>query len=333
MKQSNHLLCLLFFIVLPFMALAHIKTKVKPEAPCCSIISIGAVDGFQMTEGSVLVRNTTTGLTFQFKPDALDINSLHVGDGITADISLKKITAINNIGGVYPILQPDPIAPCCNIGSIKRDPISPCCSIVGIQSNGVTYTFSVPQNISATLKVGQPVYLAMKNSYAFFKTSLSGQTNYYSYPTNQSPGNDNSASKPWEMTPDNTLTGVTGQLVFQMPLSLGYIHLQVYNAGDTKVASSLFGNNKCKLLPGNYDVELDNKYFIRNIPVEKGSTTRLKVGILNYTPTGPVRIVDANKQEFSMAGPQEIALPEGTYYVDGKKNQAFEIKDGGITEY
>jgi hypothetical protein len=34
-----------------------------------------------------------------------------------------------------------------------------------------------------------------------------------------------------------------------------------------------------------------------------------------------------------MAGPFKIALPPGTYYIDGKKDHAFVIKDGEVTEY
>jgi hypothetical protein len=142
----------------------------------------------------------------------------------------------------------------------------------------------------------------------------------------------NSAAQPWEIFPDNSLTGATGQLVFQMPENIAYAHLKAFEPGGTKMVASLFGNGKSKLIPGNYDLMLD-KYSIKNVPIEAGKTTRLKIGRLNYSPRGSVRIVDANKQEFSMAGPFKIALPPGTYYIDGKKEHSFVIKDGEVTEY
>lgn len=142
----------------------------------------------------------------------------------------------------------------------------------------------------------------------------------------------NTGTQPWEIFTDNTLTGVTGQLVFEMPTNISYAHLKVFESGDTKMVASLFGNGKSKLIPGNYDLMLD-KYSIKNVPIEVGKTTRLKIGRLNYSPRGSVRIVDANKQEFSMGGPFKIALPPGTYYVDGKKEHSFVIKDGEVTEY
>jgi len=57
------------------------------------------------------------------------------------------------------------------------------------------------------------------------------------------------------------------------------------------------------------------------------------MGILNYSPRGTVQIVDSNNQKIGMAGPFKIALPPGTYYIDGKKEHSFVIKDDEVTEY
>ena len=137
----------------------------------------------------------------------------------------------------------------------------------------------------------------------------------------------------WEMQTDPSLTGVTGQLVLQMPKEIPIIsHLQAFAAGDTKAAASWFGNNKSNLMPGTYDIVIE-KYKLSNVPIEKGKTTRLKVGLLNFTPRQSVTIVDGNQQKFTMAGPFKIVLPVGTYYIDGKKDQAFVMKDGEQTDY
>ena len=137
----------------------------------------------------------------------------------------------------------------------------------------------------------------------------------------------------WEMQPDPSLKGATGQLVLQMPKEIPIrSHLQAFKAGDTKAAVSWFGNNKSNLMPGSYDIVIE-KYKLSNVPIEKGQTTRLKVGLLNFTPRQPVTIVDGNQQKFTMAGPFKIVLPVGTYYIDGKKDQAFIMKDGEQTDY
>ena len=141
-----------------------------------------------------------------------------------------------------------------------------------------------------------------------------------------------SAPPVWEMLPDPILTGMTGQLSFQMPANISYAHLKVFNSGETKIVASVFGNGSSKLLPGNYDLLLD-KYSIKNVPVQQGKTTRLKLGVLNYSPRGPVSISDANGQTISMAGPFKIVLPPGIYHINGEKEYGFVIKDGEITAY
>ena len=140
-------------------------------------------------------------------------------------------------------------------------------------------------------------------------------------------------TQPWEMQIDAALTGVTGQMVLEMPKNIKFMsHLQAFRSGESQAAASWFGNSKSRLTPGLYDVKVE-KYIIRNVPIEKGKTTRLKMGFLQYSPRGSVRIVDANQQEFAMAGPFKIALPPGIYYINGRKDQTFVIKDGELTEY
>lgn len=173
MKKIITACCLLSTIIISQNSLAQ-----KPQSPCCTILSVGPVDGIVLidpigpVDAIVLMRNNTTGQTFQFKPDALDLNSLHIGDAINVDMSSNKITSIKGIARTYSISQPNPGTPCCSIANIQPNPALPCCSIVSIQNNGNTYSFSVPKNISSTLKVGQPVSLAMQNTYALFKTNI-----------------------------------------------------------------------------------------------------------------------------------------------------------------
>src|SRR3954468_18122748 len=182
----------------------------KSAEPCCTILSLTSPDGYGPVDGIVLVRNNVTGQTFQFKPDALDLNSLHVGDPVSADLSVNKITGIKGVARGYQINQPNPATPCCSIASIHPDPFEPCCGIVTTQLNGVTYSFSVPKNISATLKAGLPVTLSMQNSYAFFTTNVNGNAGLYSYPV-QNSQQSTTANQPWEILADSAVTGVGGR--------------------------------------------------------------------------------------------------------------------------
>jgi len=70
-----------------------------------------------------------------------------------------------------------------------------------------------------------------------------------------------------------------------MPVNIGYAHLKVFKSGDTKIAASLFGNSKSRLLPGNYDVMMD-KYSIKNVPIEVGKNNEAKDGNSELFATG-----------------------------------------------
>jgi hypothetical protein len=326
MKKLITACCLLSAIIISQNTSAQ-----KLGEPCCGILSIGTVDGI------VLVRNNTTGRTFMFKSDSLDINNLHVGDAINADMLSNKITTIKGIEKGYPINEPNPGQPCCGVTNIQPDPAQPCCGIVSIRNNGHTYSFSVPKNISSTLKVGQPVSLVMQNSYALFRTNINGTMSAYSYPVQNSPGentgmgNNNGA---WDIQLDAKIKGIGGEITMQLPKGLAYhTHMQFYDAGDTKKQlASWFGNNKARLLPGLYDIVVDGKYTIKNVPVELGKQTRLKMGVLKVSNYGSFEIENSSHQKFIYAPPFSIVLPEGTYYIIGKKKTPIVIKDSELTE-
>ena len=140
--------------------------------------------------------------------------------------------------------------------------------------------------------------------------------------------------KPWDIVMDSAVTGIGGTIFMQLPKSLSYsTHMEFYEASDsTKRVASWFGNNKARLKPGLYDVVVDDKYTIRNVPVETGKRTRLRMGVFKVTSYGTVEIESSNHQKFSTAGPFSKLLPEGTYYINGKKKFPVVIKDGEVTE-
>ncbi len=112
-------------------------------------------------------------------------------------------------------------------------------------------------------------------------------------------------------------------------------HMLFYNAGDTKkMMASWFGNNKAKLLPGSYDIVVDEKYTIKNVPVEQGKQTRLLMGVLQWSSYGTITLENASHQKISYAAPFKIVLPAGTYTIVGKKApNTFVITDGKLTEF
>jgi hypothetical protein len=138
----------------------------------------------------------------------------------------------------------------------------------------------------------------------------------------------------WDIKMDSSLTGIGGQIMMEIPKDAKFqTHIKIFEAGDTKkIAASWFGNNKSKLLPGLYDVAVDDKYTITNVPVEAGKKTRLRMGVLQINNYGSVQIENSDHQKFSYAPPFKIVLPEGTYYLNGNKKIPIVIKDGEVTK-
>ena len=386
MKPNILSFSLIFFLTSIFSATAQIKNKLKPEAPCCIILSIGPVDGLTSADpvGPVdaitLVRDNITGRTFLFYADAADKNNLHVGDAINADMSTNKIIAIKDVAKTYAISQPNPLQPCCAISSIQLANGSGIevdnggqGNIINARNNttGQNFSFTINESyLGATqknmsvvkrLKVGQPVSLAMQNSYAFFKTNINGSLATYSYPVENNVAlNSKSSSKmprdtidggnmgtngdvvrvtngngSWEIKPDPTIKGIGGEITMEIPKGLRYnTNLEFFNAGEkTNRQASWFGNNKAKLLPGMYDVVIDSRDTIKNVPVELGKQTRLKMGVFMVSGYSDANLENSTThQKFHYGAPFKILLPEGTYYINGKKKYPVVIKDGEMTK-
>jgi hypothetical protein len=138
----------------------------------------------------------------------------------------------------------------------------------------------------------------------------------------------------WEIKMDSSVTGIGGAMSMQLPKGLSYsTHIKIFEAGVTKkIAASWFGNNETKLLPGLYDVVVDDDYTIKNVPVEAGKKTRLKMGVFKITSYGTMEIESSDQLKFSRGGPFSMLLPQGTYYLNGNKKSPVVIKDGEVTK-
>ena len=141
----------------------------------------------------------------------------------------------------------------------------------------------------------------------------------------------------WDIQFHPTLKGLTGEVIMQIPKEVQFnTHMEFYEAGDNKKAvASWFGNNKAKLMPGLYDILIDKKYIIKNVPVEQGKQTRLKMGVLQWGGYGSIVLEDTNHQKFSYGAPFKKVLPVGTYTIVGRKQKpnTFVITDGKLTEF
>jgi len=139
----------------------------------------------------------------------------------------------------------------------------------------------------------------------------------------------------WETHPDPTIKGVGGEISMQIPKELGgRTHMEFYQAGDYKNrVASWFDNNKESLLPGLYNVVIDSRDTIKNVPVELGKQTRLKMGVFSVGGYRGQTIENiSTHQKFTYSAPFKILLPEGTYYLNGNKKVPIVIKDGELTE-
>ena len=351
MKQLTACLPGFLLFLIPNLLLAQNDPRGKKEAlPCCSVVLAEPPDGVGPVD-ALMIRNNTTGRTYLVKSVQKTNSTYRAGDLVDADLSTNKIRSIKGIPADYRLMEPfansltgsTPGTPCCNITSISAIPGAPCCNVVKVtnKTSGQTYSFTIDESylgnsdrsasVIPQLRVGQPAYMNSQQDYVLIQGQLQGQPVAYSYPL----GNaitEGSAMK-WEVLNDSAYSGPLGTIYVQMPRDIKFMsHLQVYKNGETRPVASWFGNNSNRLFPGDYDVVVE-KYRVSHVPVEKGKITRLKMGILAFSPRQSVQLVDQNKQSFSMAGPFRIALPEGTYYLNGKKDQAIVIRDGEVTEY
>ncbi|MFL5773820.1 MAG: hypothetical protein ACJ75F_11720 [Flavisolibacter sp.] len=367
MKVLNVLIGVLLLCLLPLFDFGQKKTGITSVTPCCSILSVGPVDGvtgpdgYGPVDGIVFIRNNSTGQTYFFKPESNKLSLIKKGDPVNADFSSGKITSIKGITTSYPLLEPigalspdgvgpvdalkskpNPGAPCCTISKIEAVPAEPCCGIITVSDHttGNTYSLHVEQNnqlnsgesIMPKLSVGQPVYMSKSRDVAFFQVDRNGNKATYSYPASASMGSSGT-SQAWEILMDSASTGQTGMIALKMPSTIKFMsHLKVFSPENDNPVASWFGNSQYKLMPGNYDVMVE-KYRITGVPVEKGKITRLKMGYLNFTARQSVSISDEQGQTFPMAGPFKIALPPGIYHINGKKDQKFTITDGEQTDY
>lgn len=316
----------IIFLLFACTALFNCFAQKEPVAPCCGIVFINPDSKI------VLLRNNTTGRLLQFKPDALDIQSLKAGDAVNVSTKSSKVVSISNIARNYTLAEPDPVAPCCNslrasakpaepcctIQSINADPVAPCCTIVSVIDGGTT-TFTAPNEIASHLKVGQGVFLVNNSmqavngtsfvadgGYAIVQTSLGALQGYstaaYCYPVSTQSmsmnGNNNvDNNKKWTITNNTALKGAMGRLVLNYPADADWV-VDIYSEPGNKFLKSFYSSEgrhelSYALMPGTYTIQI-NHVPVANVPIEKTSDTEIKFGILNIVTKSDWTLNDAD---------------------------------------
>ncbi|MGQ0541774.1 MAG: hypothetical protein ACT4O9_07985, partial [Blastocatellia bacterium] len=292
---------LTIFALLAFGICGSALAQGEPAEPCCGVIFTDSARSL------VTVRDRTTGQLYQFRPSAADMGTIRLNHSV--NVSSGRVTAINGAGRTYVTVRPDPAEPCCSIINIQPDPAEPCCGAVSYKNNTTNniFSISVPKDIAATLKIGQPVAVDGATGLAVVQTAHGDQMSAYGYaatsssPSGETPGKGRSAEK-WVVSPVPNMKGVQGKFVFpDYPSGLEWVgNFAVTNQPDKRYIGSLSGSavitEKYYLMaPGEYLIHLNN-IPVENVPVQKGHATRLKAGFLNVVSQGRWEIYNDKKK-------------------------------------
>ena len=153
MKLRFHI-CLLILTI----ALSFGFASAQDNLPCCTIIDINKDSSL------VLIRNHETGWMKTFKPEALDLAELHVGDSIDVSVALNQVNRLKNKPRVYPLLAPKIDSVCCEVLEVQKTTEQ---SLVLAKSReGMQVRFSMPDSIASFISAGQKLYTTSSHGYA-----------------------------------------------------------------------------------------------------------------------------------------------------------------------
>jgi hypothetical protein len=120
------------------------------------------------------------------------------------------------------------------------------------------------------------------------------------------------SSDKWEIIKGGTKSS-TGKLFVTLPKGTAW-DMTIYAAGTDKVISNTMLKTSFTLPPGKYDLEI-NHIRISGVPVEKGSNTRIKAGLLKITTSGSWTLYNETKETvlINTYSEQTRGLPVGKY--------------------
>lgn len=138
----------------------------------------------QKDSGVVVIRDQQSGIIQMFRPHALEIAALNVGDTIQISSRSTHVNLVRGVRKNYPLLQPDYGLPCCTITKIA--PGDPCCyTITALNVTGEKFRFHVPDSLAMRLVTTGKVYTQPSHGYAMIYAGSMGDSTFrqlYGFP-------------------------------------------------------------------------------------------------------------------------------------------------------
>jgi len=304
-----------------------------PAAPCCGVV------GIDVPNGIVTIRDNTTGLTLQFEAGAQAIRTMKEGDDVIVGTRPGAPETRESLHGI--VLR---------VGSVARSytltdvvPIQPCCAVSVINGGvttvdkvtGATHHITIDNAAArAAIKVGQDVSMDASGRWATFRLVIDGSPATYSFPVEgaiKKPGPATESIAPWEIRPNAELKGALGLLFFGIS-DRDAGTAAIVPAGQTEGSQTVFVDARLPLPPGKYDVNVSGA-IVKNVPIESGMETGIRLGVLNLSVGGD--IFDSTRKielKYSLAG--KTILPIGTYFIKVNSGWAkVVIKEKQVTEF
>lgn len=167
------ILHLLVMLILPLMITAQDTT-----------FRASVIIDMHKDSGVVVIRDYQSGLIQMFRPHALEIAALNVGDTIQISAQSTHVNLVRGIKKNYPLLQPDYGLPCCTITKIA--PGDPCCyTITALNVNGEKFSFHVPDSLAVSLNTIGKVYTQPSHGYAMIHVASKSDSTFrqlYGFP-------------------------------------------------------------------------------------------------------------------------------------------------------
>lgn len=301
-----------------------------PGVPCCSVIGVDRANGL------VTIRDKATGLTRQFEAGTQAIRVMKEGDDvITGAGPGAPGTHIRSVGGIarsYALTDVAPITPCCGVSVING-------GVTTVdKTTGASRHIAIDNPAAkAAIKVGQDVSMDASGKWAMFRLVVDGSPATYSFPVGgagKKPVAPADTAPLWEIRPNAELRGALGRLVFAFNDADAIGGATILPAGQADGGKTVFIGDPSALPPGKYDVNV-NGVIVKNVPIESGMETVMKVGVLSVTAGVKAAIFDkAKTAELKFVDGGKTVLPIGTYFL--KVNGAFAkavIREKQVTEF
>lgn len=324
----------LIVLLLPLIYSTYLFAQTTTEP--CTIIGID--------NNYITIRHNKTGQVRMFKANTADLSTLKQGTKLNTSIINGRITNINGLERTYELIDPSYGEPCCGITGILPDPADPCCGIVSIKNlqSGSVFSFKAPNELTKLLSTGDHVYIHSSlppneiintaeakneiinphepvNGFAFIQvnnnaamvassSSSSGRKNMYAFPII----NNNEEVKeqdPWEITTTGNKS-VTSKFIGTNAADI--INALAFSSGDKLVLAT--HDYPVVLTPGIYNVTINN-IPVKNVPLEKSRSTRIKVGYFVFSNSTWAIYDETGKQLYLSSGKGKFAIPIGKYQI------------------